>query len=69
MLFKKTEKRSDFLGISVKDRILYEYALIAGEAKYQTLCYVNFLKSIPSADKKPHKEDQVTQAMKEIFLI
>lgn len=41
--------------------------MIAAEAKYHTICYTNFLTRVPSADKKPRQDDQVTQAMKEIF--
>ncbi|XP_008556708.3 uncharacterized protein LOC103577712 isoform X2 [Microplitis demolitor] len=66
-VIKKAEERNDSLGKLVKERILYEYDLIAAEAKYHTICYTNFLTRVPSADKKPRQDDQVTQAMKEIF--
>lgn len=66
-VIKKAEERNDSFGELIKERILYEYDLIAAEAKYHTICYTNFLTRVPSADKNPCQDDQVTQAMKEIF--
>ncbi|CAH2086035.1 unnamed protein product [Euphydryas editha] len=66
-VIKRAEERNDSLGELVKERIYYEYDLIAAEAKYHTICYTNFLTRVPSADKKPRQDDQVTEAMKEIF--
>lgn len=65
-VLKKADERSDLIGKLVKNRILFEHDLIAAEAKYHAVCYSNFLNRIPT-DKKHHKDDNITQAMKEIF--
>lgn len=51
----------------MKDRVLHEIDLVAAKAKYHTVCYTNFFNRTPSTENKPRKENQVTQAMKEIF--
>ncbi|GFY67108.1 SWIM-type domain-containing protein [Trichonephila inaurata madagascariensis] len=65
-VLKKAE-RSDSIGELVKDRILCEYDLIASEAKCHTLYYSNFLNQLPSTEKKPRQDHQVSEAMAEIF--
>ncbi|GFY41558.1 uncharacterized protein TNIN_378871 [Trichonephila inaurata madagascariensis] len=58
---------SDSIGALVKDRILCEYDFIASEAKYHTLYYANFLNRLPFTEKKPRQDDQVSEAMAEMF--
>ncbi|GFY69748.1 uncharacterized protein TNIN_256571 [Trichonephila inaurata madagascariensis] len=43
------------------------YDLIASEAKYHTLCYTNFLNPLPSTEKKSRQDNQVSEAIAEIF--
>ncbi|GFX13465.1 hypothetical protein TNCV_2192191 [Trichonephila clavipes] len=63
-VLKKAE-RSDSIGELVKDHIICEYDLIASEAKYLTLYYTNFLNRRPSTEKKPRKDNQVSETMAE----
>ncbi|GFY58240.1 hypothetical protein TNIN_57401, partial [Trichonephila inaurata madagascariensis] len=56
---ERNDERSDSIGELVKDRILCEYDLIASEA--------NFLNRLPSTEKKPRQDNQVSEAMAEIF--
>ncbi|GFY76852.1 hypothetical protein TNIN_100011 [Trichonephila inaurata madagascariensis] len=58
-MFKKKAERRDSIGELVKDHILCEYDLIASEA--------NFLNRLPSTEKKPRQDNQVSEAMAEIF--
>lgn len=70
-IIKTADARGDLLGKIVKDRIMFEYDLIAAEAKYHRCCYVKFLNPVqlPSIHEKPLQDDKVIEAMKEIFFI
>ncbi|GFS50027.1 SWIM-type domain-containing protein [Trichonephila inaurata madagascariensis] len=65
-VLRKAE-RSDSIGELVKDHILCEYALISSETKYHTLYNANFLNRLSSTEKKPCQDNQVSEAMAEIF--
>ncbi|GFY59965.1 hypothetical protein TNIN_481061 [Trichonephila inaurata madagascariensis] len=67
MAMKKEEmvKRSVSIGELVKG--VCEYVLIASEAKYHTLFQTNFLNRLPSTEKKPREDNQVSEIMAEIF--
>ncbi|XP_014616400.1 PREDICTED: uncharacterized protein LOC106793738 [Polistes canadensis] len=67
-VIKKVEERGDTFGELVKNRILFQHDLIAAEAKYHAICYTNFFTNkISSSHSNLRQDNQVTEAMIEIF--
>lgn len=68
-VIKKAEERGDDFGELVKSRIILQYDLIAAEAKYHAACFTNFSNKSSSSSplEKPRQDNQVTEAMLEIF--
>lgn len=66
---KKTEERGDDFGKVVKNHILLQFDLIAVKAKYHAVCFTNFSNKSSSSSslQKPRQDNQVTEAMLEIF--
>lgn len=56
-VIKRAEERKDSLGELVKNRVLYEYDLIAGEEKYRTVCYTNSFNRAPVTENKPRGDN------------
>lgn len=68
-VIKKADERGDDFGELVKSRIIVRFDLIAAEAKYHAACFSNFLHKLSSSSplEKPRQDNQVTEAMLEIF--
>lgn len=68
-VIKKAEERRDDFGELVKSRISLQFDLIAAEAKYHAACFTKFSNKSSSSSplEKPRQDNQVTEAMLEIF--
>lgn len=66
-IIKTAESRGDGLGKIVRDRVNFEYDLVAAEAKYHDNCLISFNKYKSGGSVgRPHDEN-IRLAMEEIF--
>ena len=67
-VIKKAQERGDTFGELVKNRIIFQYDLVTAEAKYNAICYTNFFTNkTPTSHSKLRQDNQVSEAMIEIF--